>query len=264
MTYKSQLERIRKELEERKDDLSKELLNLPEGVLLCTGERKHRKYYQRLPAIGNRKKERRYGIKTRPKMLAGLARKKYVTKALEVIDGSLMSVDAACKTYAPIDEISVMESFTKKYPELADYIYQEPFNEEEWRNEVQRIDDYHPEDLKQTDADGIKRRSKNEIYIASRLDHYEIIYRSDCPTGIPGLKWAPDFTILRVRDHKKLYWEHFGMMGDPAYRARNKVKLQDYEDAGIVPWDNLIITYDMDGGDMRADIIEANIKCWLL
>jgi len=40
--------------------------------------------------------------------------------------------------------------------------------------------------------------------------------------------------------------------------------LQEYEEAGIVPWDNLIITYDTIEGGLRGDLIEAMIKCWLL
>ena len=74
----------------------------------------------------------------------------------------------------------------------------------------------------------------------------------------------PDFTIIRARDGKIIYWEHCGMMDDPGYRARNKKKLKEYEEAGIVPWDNLIVTYDTIEGGLRGDLVEAMIKCWLL
>ena len=96
------------------------------------------------------------------------------------------------------------------------------------------------------------------------MDHYGLIYRWDCPTGIPGLKRVPDYTILRVRDWKVLYWEHLGMMDVPEYRIDNKKKIEEYEKVGIVPWDNLILTYDTIGGGLRADLIEATIKGWLL
>ena len=264
MFYQNELERIRRELEERKEDLYRELASLPEGELLCTDENGNRRYYQRLAAKGNRKKEHRYGIKKKPDLLNALIRKKYVTNALTAIDADLKAMDLVCNSFEPQDELSVMNDFLSRYPEFQKGIYRQPYNIELWQNEVERIDNYHPEDLKQTDAHGIKRRSKNEVYIASRLDHYELVYRSDCPTGIPGLRWAPDFTILRIPDLKKIYWEHLGMMGDPDYREHNKIKIKDYESAGIVPWDNLILTYDPNGGDMRADIIEAVIQTRLL
>ena len=54
------------------------------------------------------------------------------------------------------------------------------------------------------------------------------------------------------------------MMDDPDYRKKNEIRLKDYEKAGIVPWDNLIITYDTIEGGLRGDLVEAMIKSWLL
>lgn len=264
MFYYGELERIHRHLCESRDDLTSELGSLPDGELFCSDNNGYRKYYQRLPAIGNRKKERRYGIKSDRSLVSSLVRKNYVVKALEIIDHDINVISAALRDYVPIDENTVMEAFTSRYPELAGGIYRVSFDPEQWKGAFSRIEDYHPENLKQTAADGTRMRSKNEVYIASRLDHYGLIYRSDCPTGIPGLRRIPDFTILRMRDCKKIYWEHFGMMDVQEYRADNKRKLMEYEAAGIVPWDNLIVTYDTLEGGLRADLIEALIKGLLL
>jgi hypothetical protein len=264
MVYKEELERIRGELVERKEDLLHERKTLPDGELMIVDQDGLRKYLQRIPAKGNRKKEHRYGIKRKPDVLNGLVRKEYVTETLRVIDQDIRAVDLACKRYRPIDENSVMEKFLAKYPELANGIFHSEADPEAWKKEISRMDDYHPENLKHTSYNGVKSRSKNELYIASRLDHYGIIYRWDCPTGIPGLYRSPDFQILRRRDWRIIYWEHCGMMDVPEYKRRNEQRLKEYEEAGIVPWDNLIITYDTLEGGLRADIIEAMIKCWLL
>lgn len=264
MVYKDELKRIERELYERKADLIQELNNLPIGELLCTDQEGYRRYMQRIPAKGNRKKEHRYGVKKQPDVLNGLVRKEYVTDALKRIDQDIRAVELACKRYKPIDEDTIMKSFLTKYPELEEGIHHGPIDIEEWVNRFPRMDDYHPENLIHTAADGTKSRSKNELHIASRLDHYGIIYRWDCPTGIPGLRRNPDFTILRRRDWKIIYWEHFGMMDVPSYKAEYKAKMREYETVGIVPWDNLIMTFDTKKGGMRADIIEAMIKCWLL
>ena len=185
-------------------------------------------------------------------------------EALKIIDQDIRALNLAVRRYKPVDENSIMEDFIKKYPELREAVYSSNIDIEEWKEAYERIEGYHPENLKHTAADGTRSRSKNEIYIASRLDHYGIIYRWDCPTGIPGLKRVPDYTILRVRDWKVLYWEHLGMMDVPEYRIDNKKKIEEYEKVGIVPWDNLILTYDTIGGGLRADLIEATIKGWLL
>jgi hypothetical protein len=264
MVYKDNLERIHRELIERQTDLLLELQQLPEGELMCTYQKGSRRYMQRIPATGNRKKEHRYGIKKKPEILRGLVRKEYVEKALKKIDGDLKAIETAIKKYRPIDENSVMEEFVGKYSELADYIYRDKIDEEEWTSRFSRIEGYHKENLKDTAADGTPMRSKNEVYISSRLDHYGLTYRSDCPTGIPGLYRIPDFTIIRKRDGKVIYWEHMGMMYDLENRIDNKRKLEEYERAGIVPWENLIITYDTRDGGIRGELIEAMIKGWLL
>ena len=264
MVYLNELERIRLELNERKNDLLQELQTLPEGKLMLQKQNGIKKYVQRIPATGNRKKERRYGVKKKPEILNGLIRKEYVTKALRLVDRDIRAVDLAVRRYIPLDEDCVMGSFLSDNPELADGIHKASISDEEWRSEFDSIVDFHPESLKQIAADGTRRRSKNELYIASRLDHYGIAYRFDCPTGIPGLYRVPDFTILRKSDRKIIYWEHMGMMDDLEYRIDNKRKLEEYENFDIVPWDNLILTYDTVSGGLHANLIEAMIQSWLL
>lgn len=61
-----------------------------------------------------------------------------------------------------------------------------------------------------------------------------------------------------------MYWEHCGMVNDPAYMRHHKWKLKMYEKAGIVPWKNLILTYDNEQGNIDARIIDAEIKLKLL
>ena len=68
----------------------------------------------------------------------------------------------------------------------------------------------------------------------------------------------------RHKTGRILYWEHYGMMDIPKYNRQNKIKRAEYERFGIVPWDNLIITYDMSGGNIDAKIIDAMINGWLL
>ena len=114
MVYKDELKRIERELYERKADLIQELNNLPIGELLCTDQEGYRRYMQRIPAKGNRKKEHRYGVKKQPDVLNGLVRKEYVTDALKRIDQDIRAVELACKRYKPIDEDTIMKSFLTK------------------------------------------------------------------------------------------------------------------------------------------------------
>ena len=115
MVYKKDLERIKEELLERKNDLLQELKHLPDGEFMSTECNGVRKYLQRLPAKGNRKKERRYGIKKKPETLMGLVRKKYIKEAIPIIEHDIQTLDVALESYRMIDENSVMEGFIAKY-----------------------------------------------------------------------------------------------------------------------------------------------------
>ena len=107
-------------------------------------------------------------------------------------------------------------------------------------------------------------RSGGEMYISARLDHFGIPYRYEDDTGIPDLGYAPDFKIMRPRDRKIIYWEHFGKVNDYDYVLDNFGKVKDYISYGIKPWDNLIMTFSNEKGGYDGKLIDAMIECWLL
>ena len=50
------------------------------------------------------------------------------------------------------------------------------------------------------------------------------------------------------------------MPGNEKYMKHHKSKLDIYESLGIVPWDNLIVTYDSKDGNLDLRIIESEIN----
>ncbi len=92
---------------------------------------------------------------------------------------------------------------------------------------------------------GLRVRSKSEIIIAEALDRYEVPYLYEKPLMLgSGRIVHPDFTILRVRDRKELYWEHFGMMDDMEYRNNAFMKIREYEHNGYYQGVNFIWTME--------------------
>ncbi len=57
----------------------------------------------------------------------------------------------------------------------------------------------------------------------------------------------PDFVVLNLRTRKMYFHEHFGMMDDPDYRAKNLQKLRAYHNNGFYEGINLIVTMEADG-----------------
>ena len=116
---------------------------------------------------------------------------------------------------------------------------------------------YKPEEKDQTTARGLKVRSKSEVIISEKLDIYDVPYRYEEIIYIGGRRYAPDFTILTPNG--LIYWEHCGRTHDPEYMRKHKWRIAAYESVGIVPWKNLIVTYDDEDGGIDSRIIESEI-----
>lgn len=265
MNYYYEFQRIRKELVERRDLLSDELSQLPKGELYCYKSRGTDCYAERIPVRGNTKKETRKGIKKDRDKLYQLVRKQYVSKAIGLLDKDLKAIDTLLRWYKPTDEGSVMQEFMDKHPELTEGIYYSQ-TERMGRQDQENKDsgEFYKEGLKSTAADGSKRRSLGELVIGSRLDYYRIPYRFEAEIDHPDIPYVPDFTIIRPRDGKVIYWEHLGSVNDQEYLNHNKRKFDVYETYGIVPWDNLIISYSQSDYGINEKLIDGLIQGWLL
>ena len=264
MYHKIELDRMRTVIEETRTDLRKELKTLPEGQLSVQKHGDRFFYYQVFPKTGNRKKVKSRGITNEVETIMSLVRKRYIEKALRVTEKDIKVLDMAIKHYEPFDEETLMKDYVAKYPGLEVGIYHGMQSDEAWADDYERQKDLFKEQLIYTSAKGVPMRSLGEVYISSRLDHYGIPYRYEAKVPHPDVGRIPDFTIRRPRDGKIIYWEHLGLTDDEGYMRRNEPKFVEYENADIVPWDNLIVTYNMKGGGYDAKIIEAMIQGWLL
>ncbi len=263
MYYREQLISLRGCLGDQLSDLNHELEVLPEGKLYIY--QKNGKYYycQRLPKGGYRKKEHRIAITKDSDAILALVRKKFVEKAVQNIKSNIEELDKAIRNYSPVSEKCVMHSFCSKYPELAKGIFFGGSDPAAWTDGyVQPM--FYVDDFKSVSAQGENLRSGGEMYITSRLNHFGIPYRYEDDTGIPDLNYAPDLKILRPRDRKIFYWEHFGKVTDYGYVMDNIGKVKDYISYGIKPWDNLIMTFSNEKGGYNGKLIDAMIECWLL
>jgi len=93
-------------------------------------------------------------------------------------------------------------------------------------------------------------RSKSELVIADKLYARGIDYSYELPLLLPnGRTRYPDFTITDAARGVAFYWEHLGMLGDPAYQSRWERKRAEYLASGIKPW--------QDGGGQEGTLIET-------
>ncbi len=110
-------------------------------------------------------------------------------------------------------------------------------------------------------------RSKSELIIADHLHHSGIKYAYERPLTIDGALRYPDFTVEDEDTGLTYYWEHCGMLQDPAYRRRWHEKLAWYRAHGILPnaegggpRGTLIVTEDSPKGGISSPEILSMIK----
>lgn len=60
------------------------------------------------------------------------------------------------------------------------------------------------------------------------------------------------------------YWEHFGMMDNPAYIQNTTTKLNQYALQGITPGIQLITTYETKSQPLDPDLVEKYIQYYFL
>lgn len=109
-------------------------------------------------------------------------------------------------------------------------------------------------------------RSKSEVIIANLLHAKKIDYQYEHPLELGGVVKYPDFTIEDDAAGVTYYWEHCGMLHDPAYRHRWHEKEVWYREQGVLPFDEgggprgtLVVTRDQPDGGIDSACIAAVI-----
>ena len=185
----------------------------------------------------------------------------------EIAENDLLLLNTLEEQYRDISPVEIIDLLERKYPKLerrdilaaVSDLEQSAPESSDWAKETYRKAEFIEDGRTQITSRGLKVRSKSEAAICEILYANGIEFRYEEIMYINGRKVIPDFTIRRKSDGKIFYWEHCGMMDDPAYLNRYHEKIGLYEFGGIVPWDNLILTYDNDG-NIDLSYIEAIVR----
>ena len=254
------------------------------GRLVGTHRNGRQNYFQVESGNGNYNK---HGISRDEDSIRTLCRKAYIREVIKNIDQNIDTLNAAIKGYVKLDYKRIMQNLAPIYQTVPEeYCLSSPFTEllnskdallkvadddivrrkkiEKWISEPYEKSTFMSEHRTNITSRGERMRSKGEVAIA------EIFYRLGIPfhyeevLHIGDSILVPDFHALRIRDLKLFYLEHCGLPFNEQYMEKHKKKLQLYESVGIVPWDNLIVTYNDKNGNMDMRIIESEIKSKLL
>ena len=266
------------ELKKSYDIELSQLDNIAPGHLTGT-HRNGRQNYLQTQIIDD--KYCRHGIANEPDTLRHLCRKAYLKEALQIISGNIICLSNAKAQFSSLDYGEIIQSLPKVYQTLPSkyffpHICKDPLADiaeknaeisakvKAWCVEPFKQSTYMPDKKIHTTSRGEKMRSKNEVLHAEIMYRLNIPFRYEPVLRIGQYTFEFDFAAIRASDEKVFYVEDCGMPHNREYMLRHKRKMEIYESAGIVPWDNLIVTYGDAKGNIDVRVIENELRSKLL
>lgn len=238
-----------KQLENKINELQTLLNQLPEGKLICSRNGNYCKWYQADGATQT------YIPKNQRALAEQLAAKKYLTLMLNDLETEYKAIQSYLKKHKePRNHLLLQKPEYEKL--LKPYFH--PVSQElaDWMNEPYERNSKYPEQLIHKCSSGILVRSKSESLIVMFLHTRKIPFRYECALHLGENTLYPDFTIRHPKTGQVYYWEHFGLMDQPAYVKNACAKLQLYALNGIIPSIQLIATYETKEHPLTVETVE--------
>jgi len=277
--YIEQLRQIEKKMREESRALHKVIKSLPKGTVMIGKEGDFIRISQVHYA---EKKFHKKGIKRNQALAQALVKKSIYSEYVRRMDNNILLLESALSGMLALDEKSVyndapanIELVLNEYFNtrtslemnpvydndvlIMDFVTEIPKEERAaWGQKPYRANAFNLETKKHRTLEGVELRSKSELalYEIYKKHNYPVHY--DELVRIRGKMKSPDFIAMR-RDGKVIVHEHCGLVTDQNYMKNHNEKIMLYESAGIVPWDNLIVTYDLPGGGIDLRLAEAEI-----
>ena len=268
------LEKMLSDLKKQMEFDNKLLTESPEGKLYSIRRDGKPTYFQVISCGGKRK---RISINKKKDQIAALARKEYLLEEKKLLEQNIRVIQRCLEGFSDMTAEQIFSRMPERTRELAKKwgmaeIEKSEQESRKWEAEAYEQSAFRLEEKIHMTSRGLRVRSKSELLIAEKLYEFEIPFRYEQVLKIGERILIPDFTIKKTEElpwqqeaeESFIYWEHCGLTGNMEYMRRHKEKIEIYEKAGIVPWKNLIVTYDDDRGNLNAAIIESEIKNRLL
>ena len=276
MLFTDQLNQILQYYKDLANHYREESGNLPDGYLLWQN---NHGYDQFLHVINSDKKVYRRGISHDEELKRALARKEFLSLALDDLSHNISILSLALSKIVPFDPDAIMAKMKKAYRLLPEeYCFDrkqfiiDTGPDNSVRERIERHLAFGQEEYEQSrhyqhkkkhrTSRGELVRSRVEALILERLYYYGIACHYDEILTKNNILLVPDFTFEGAYG-RRFYWEYMGMMSDPGYAHDNIEKLKKYYLCGIVPGRDLIVTFDP-GDSVDMMVIDAVIQTQII
>lgn len=254
---KDYFEKILSDLEENLKKAKIEMESCPAGKLMQ--ENRGGKLLLFHSVICEDGKRTRKLLNKKPEVLNSLLRKEYLSLEIAAIEKNIRYCQMMIDNFQSMMPDDIFKKIPTKFKHFQISSFLEPQKKDTWADQPYEKSTYKSEAKIHTTSRGLSVRSKSELLIAEMLYTYDIPFRYEEVMHLGKYPISTDFTLRNKRTRKLYYWEHCGMVQDEKYMAHHKWKLSLYESVGIVPWKNLIITYDGLDGTLNLASIESEI-----
>ena len=243
----------------------KECRRLPDADIICKINKGRLYYYiaedVRDPKAPDRRVKRLHALGENNRQLReDLWRRRCLKETLPILENNLIVIDRFIKRYKP----------TPNWPAIRDLAPDPPLQRQgcrqilSWERQPFESNPHHPEGLIHVTQSGRMVRSKSEAIIAGLLETHDVPFRYEARLDLTDRHLYPDFTIKRKRDGQIYYWEHFGMMDVDVYLEAMDAKMTAYREAGILPWNQIITTFDNENGSIDVRHIDGLVRSFFL
>jgi hypothetical protein len=258
MTYEIEiLKQLKGKFQGEQKQTYHELSKLPDGRLSRENHGGRTYYYQQLRTGKDKQKK---GITKDSKLVYQLARKEYLLVALKKQETGMKWIEGISAQVDFDAWQDAVEEVAKKFPGLVPEVF--ILGDQYESHPTSRSTMFLGGTIHRTQR-GVMVRSKSELFIADMLESLGIPYQYEVELPYGDYHLCPDFMVVRPRDGKVIFWEHFGMTHDEEYLRKMDMKLDRYRNMGIQPWNNLMISYDRADGSLDAGVIRALVEGWL-
>jgi len=199
-------------------------------------------------------------------LIKNLAQKEYDLRVKKEVECELQALTDFLKNYSPEQIEQAYDSLNTARQELIIPAYIATKDVILQWNDIQYNSLDISEDTPEYYSDnGEQVRSKSELIIANKLKQHNIPYKYEYPLVLStGITVHPDFICLNVNTRQEFIWEHFGIMGDSEYMTKALKKINDYAKSGYVLGKNFIATFESSSVPVNSNMVDINIKEFLL
>ena len=257
-------EKRKNELEDLIREKKMSLEKAPPGDLHILERGKQVQFYRRFQPDD---KSGTYISKKERQLIRNLVQKKYDIKVLKAALKEHQIINRFLSHLTSQEEIR--ELYSGLHPALKQFINPADMSDEDfialWKSEQYTGKGFDEETSEFYTENGERVRSKSEILIANTLKRFGIPYKYEHPLQLrDGTIIYTDFLALNVRMRQIMYWEHCGMMDRENYANKAVYRIDKYEEIGLYPGKDLILTFESSKYPLKIKQIEAMIRQYLM